>query len=92
MFDSKEIKEINMLYDAGAILKDLANRYNCCIYSIHKIIINPRKQGAKKGVGKVTKEMSIQFKKLYSENKTTKEIGEIFKVSSSTVKMHINRF
>lgn len=70
------LKEINKLYDKGTIMKDLADKYNLSIFTIHRYIWKPRAKGRKPYINKeIATKINDMFKNKFTVNEIVKEVG-----------------
>lgn len=72
----KILKEINELYDKGAIMQNLADKYNVSVCTIHRYVWNPRAIGKQSYITKEL-ETKIDFmkSKKFKVTEIEKEIG-----------------
>ena len=80
------IQELNQLYDAGATMKELANKYNVSSVTIHNYVWKPRKtRGGRENAKNVTKDMIKEINRLYIKGYNMVMISKIVGVGNSSV-------
>lgn len=60
MFNEGEVKNINMLYEAGLTYKEIAQKYNCTPPTIMKVIVNRRNRKGLSPLQRLLKEHNVK--------------------------------
>ena len=80
------IQELNKLYDAGATMKELANKYNVSSVTIHNYVWKPRKtRGGRENARNINEATIKEINRLYVKGYNMLMVSKMVGVGNSSV-------